>query len=146
LLEISVWAIYATRTRNNARRLYEDAGRDIRGIYDAFSKWGDRTHQGDVYRAAKVELATNAKLLGGIDSIEGKYKPVAEAADELGLGEYYSVIYKLLSKFAHPTAMLMLGNIDAEKRRLQRGFFYGQGCLQFTTAFSELERTLALAS
>ena len=31
------------RSRKNARRVYEDAGRDVRGIYDAFIKWETAT-------------------------------------------------------------------------------------------------------
>lgn len=36
LLELSVWSTYCAKGRENARRVYEDAGRDVRGIYDAF--------------------------------------------------------------------------------------------------------------
>ena len=40
LLELSVWAIYCCRSEQNARRLYEDAGRDPRDLFGAFEKWG----------------------------------------------------------------------------------------------------------
>lgn len=75
LLEISVWAIYAARSRENARRIYEDAGRDITGLLDAFIKWGSSTRKPEEGRdplyAAKDEVAAQARVLGGIDSIEG---------------------------------------------------------------------------
>ena len=150
LLEVSVWGIYAGSSRANARRIYEDAGRDIDGVLDAFMKWKAATRKTenegrDPLYAAKDELAENARLVGGIDSIEGKYKPVSEAADELRFGDYFKANYKLLSKFAHPTAMLMLGNMDEAKKRRQQDFFFAQGCLHFSTTFSSLERTLGLA-
>src|SRR5258708_29492264 len=45
LLELSVWSTYSAKNGDNARRVYEDAGRDVRGVYDAFIKWGTATAQ-----------------------------------------------------------------------------------------------------
>jgi hypothetical protein len=36
LLELSVWSRYFTKSREHARRLYEDAGRDVLDILSAF--------------------------------------------------------------------------------------------------------------
>jgi hypothetical protein len=146
LLEIAVWAIYAANGRENARRIYEDAGRDINGIYQALIEWGSATNQAAGWDkaiiAAKAEASEGARLLGGIESLSGKYKRVGEAAYDCGLGPHFDFSFKLFSKFAHPTAMLMLGTVDEGKRVLQRDFFFGQGCLHFTGAFNALERTL----
>jgi hypothetical protein len=43
LLELAVWANYCAKSRENAWRLYEDVGRNMRGIFDAFIKWGTAT-------------------------------------------------------------------------------------------------------
>ena len=40
LLELSAWSIYCTKNRDNSRRVYEDAGRDAREVFDVFLKWG----------------------------------------------------------------------------------------------------------
>lgn len=45
LLELSVWSTYSAKNRDNARRVYEDAGRDVRGVYDVFIKWGTGLHR-----------------------------------------------------------------------------------------------------
>src|SRR4051812_10108838 len=45
LLELSVWCLYCSKSRENARRLYEDAGRDALGLFSAFTKWGIATAQ-----------------------------------------------------------------------------------------------------
>ena len=45
LLELSVWAMYSAKSTEHALRVYEDAGRDVRGIFDAFLKWGTATAQ-----------------------------------------------------------------------------------------------------
>lgn len=44
---------------------------------------------------------------------------------------------KLLSKLAHPTAMLILGN--AEVRKMQKDSVLANGCLFFVGAFTALE-------
>jgi hypothetical protein len=45
LLELSVWSSYFTKDREHARRLYEDAGRDVLDLLSAFEKWGKATAQ-----------------------------------------------------------------------------------------------------
>ncbi|MGA2001162.1 MAG: DUF5677 domain-containing protein [Terriglobales bacterium] len=115
LLELSVWSNYCTKSRDNARRVYEDAGRDVRGIYDAFLKWGVATEQPadwiDPIVTAKLDLSERARILDGIESLEGPYTKVSDAASLCGIGEHFQLSYKMLSKFAHPTAMRILGNL-----------------------------------
>jgi hypothetical protein len=111
LLELSVWSLYSAKGRENARRLYEDAGRDTLDVFSAFSNWGVATAQA----ANWIERMTNAKenlsqraAREGIASLGGSYKQVSKAAGECGMGDHFRVSYKLLSKFAHPTAMQLL--------------------------------------
>ena len=143
LLELSVWSTYCAKSRDNARRVYEDAGRDIRGIFDAFIKWGAVTAQAtdwlDPIAAAKRDLSQRALAVDGIESLDGPYKPVSNAAKECGIGEHFSLGYKMLSKFAHPTAMRILAPPDEKREAVQRDCFFSQGCLFFTGAFNALE-------
>lgn len=85
LLELSVWSTYCAKNRDNARRVYEDAGSDVRGIYDAFIKWGTATAQAadwlDPLATAKQDLSERARLLDGITSIDGPYKQVSDDHD-----------------------------------------------------------------
>ena len=145
LLELSVWAMHCSKNRENARRLYEDAGRDALEIFSVFSKWGITTEQ----TADWIDRLANAKeSLGqraaaeGIQSLDGPYRPVSKAAEECGMGDHFRVSYKMLSKFAHPTAMQLLAPPNEEKNSLQRDVFYGKGCLYFGGAFEALERVL----
>lgn len=146
LLGLSVWSTYCGKNRDNARRVYEDAGRDVRGIPDAFIKWGAATAQAadwlDPLATAKQDLSDRARLLDGIESLDGHYKQVSEAAKECGIGEHFSLSYKILSKFAHPTAMRILAPPDDRKEAFQRDWFFSQGCLFFTGAFHALEGQL----
>jgi hypothetical protein len=145
LLELSVWSIYSANNRDNARRLYEDAGRDALGVFDAFIKWGTASAQGaDWLRPlehAKDDLAQRATL-NRIDSLDGPYKQVSEAAKECGIGSQYSLRFKMLSKFTHPTAMRILASADEAKNTLQRDCFFSHGCLYFIGAFKALESQL----
>jgi hypothetical protein len=148
LLELSVWSTYCAKSRENARRVYEDAGRDVGDIFDAFKKWGVATAVAadwfDPFATAKQDLSERARLLDGIQSLDGPYKRVSEAAKECGIGEHFSLSYKMLSKFAHPTAMRILAPPDERTEALQRDYFFSQGCLFFTGTFSALEGQLLI--
>ena len=146
LLELSIWSTYCAKSRENARRVFEDAGRDVRGVFDAFIKWGTATAQAadwvDPFSAAKQDLSSRALANEGIEFLDGKFKEVGDETIECGLGEHFSLSYKVLSKFAHPTAMRILAPPNDKTEAVQREVFYSQGCLFFTGAFHALEREL----
>ncbi len=77
LLELSAWALYCEENRENARRLYEDAGRDVTDILNLFHEWGKATAQEasflDPLAKAKLELSERAAS-EGIETLEGPYK------------------------------------------------------------------------
>ena len=145
LLELSVWCLYCSKSRDNARRLYEDAGRDVFGLFSAFTKWGTATVQDpdwlDLFTGAKRDLSKRAAS-DGIASLDCAYKQVSEAARESGIGDHFSLSYRMLSKFAHPTAMRILAPPDEARDALQKDCFFSQGCLFFTGAFAALEGQL----
>lgn len=146
LLEVSVWSSFCALSKDNARIFYEDAGRDVFDMYKAFTKWGKTTSQGqnwiDPIEKAKHEISRRA-MNEGIMSLDGPYKKVSRAAEECGLGPYFALGYKELSKFSHPTAMLIMGDADPEKEKLQRDKFYSGGCMFFVGAFTVLEGMLS---
>jgi hypothetical protein len=131
------------------RRLYEDAGRDVLGLLSAFTKWGTATSQDpeslDLITGAKQDLSQRA-IGDGIASLDGPFKEVRDAAIEAGIGDHFPLSHKMLSKFAHPTAMRILAAPDKAKEALQNDIFFSQGCLFFAEAFQALERQLIQAS
>ena len=145
LLELSVWCIHCAKSRDNARRLYEDAGRDVRDILSVFEKWGAATRQPDEWfepgRNSKQDLLQRAKA-DGIESLDGPYKEARDAAVDCGIGDHFRVSYRMLSKFAHPTAMQILAPFDRTKNELQVNHFFGLGCMYFTVAVGFLEEVL----
>jgi hypothetical protein len=82
-------------------------------------------------------------LSDGIESFERPYERVSAAAVECGIVEQFTLSYKTLSKFAHPTAMQIVATPDDAREALQKDVFYGEGCLFFCGAFNVLERQLA---
>ncbi|HZM07492.1 MAG TPA: DUF5677 domain-containing protein, partial [Methylocella sp.] len=127
LLELSVWSIYWAKSKENAHHLYEDAGRDVVDLVKAFETVSQATGQS----AGCLELLTSAKqdmikrsAADGIETLDGPYKKVEVAAEVCGIKDYYKFFFKTLSKFAHPTAMRILGPPGDAK---QRDFLFSQG-------------------
>jgi hypothetical protein len=149
LLELSVWSIYCSRTKENARRFFADGGRDLLNLFAAFEKWTEIVNKAaippiemDEVAREKEELAARAALQG-IDSLEGAYMQVGEAAKAIGMGANFAVANKMLSKFAHPTAMQVLAPAgEGERLALQKQLFFSHGCLFFTGAFDAIEAAL----
>jgi hypothetical protein len=94
------------------------------------------------YAAAKQDLTERALRNDGIESLGGPFKQVSEAAKECGIGEHFSLSYKMLSKFAHPTAMRILAPPNEDWEAHQRDVFFGLGCLFFAGAFNAVEGQL----
>jgi hypothetical protein len=108
LLELWIWTRYCGSSRENARRFYEDALRDINGLVDSLSKlYALREIPNDFEDFARHGIAELAQKFQ-VDPESG-YQRVANAATSIGLGDWFSPNNAFLSKFAHPTAGLVLG-------------------------------------
>jgi hypothetical protein len=142
LLELSVWSTYFATSHENARRLYEDAGNDVRDVLDNFERWGQTARQPNDWLSAiasgKKDLSRRAAS-EGIEKLDGRYMRIDVAASKCGLTDTFNPMNKMLSKFAHPTAMQILGIVGDEKQSLQRDWFYALGCCFFLGAFNALE-------
>jgi hypothetical protein len=145
LLELVVWAIYCVGGIPNVRRIYEDAGRDVTDMYSAFKKWGEITAQDTDFIsrfATEQQVLAEQAAAEGIDELDTAYTQVSAVAKEIGMADHFRVVFKLLSKWAHPTAMQMVSVADEQQLRLQRECFFSMGCLHFTGAFTAVERLL----
>jgi hypothetical protein len=142
LLELSVWCKFFTLSRDHAGRIYEDAGRDSFDIISASEEWGVKTDQPGEWierlSDGKQDLVQRAAA-EGIDPLDRIFKQVASAAKECGIENHFKLGFKMLSRFAHPTAMQILGAADEATTNLQRSIFFGQGCNYFNIAFATLE-------
>jgi hypothetical protein len=93
------------------------------------------------FASAKQDLAQRAAV-EGIEELDASYMQVSAVAKQIGMGDHFRVAFKLLSKWAHPTAMQMFGTVNEDQIRLQRECFFGMGCGHFTGAFTAVESLL----
>jgi hypothetical protein len=110
MVELAVWIRYCGKSEKNVRRFHEDAFRDMKGIVLSLAelhKLIGSTYEQEASAHKKLDLMAQTEL--GLDSIDADYASVASAAKEVGLSVWYSPTNKYLSKFAHPTAMLVIG-------------------------------------
>src|SRR5208337_2235269 len=137
LLELWVWLKYCATPRENARRFHEDALRDMQGLTSALSKL--HTLQGipnEFEASARIKIAEAARDKLGLNSLDSDYTHVADAAKVVGLGDFFASNNRLLSKFAHPTAGLVLEIMHQSEahRNLQAslttsGLFFAGQCV-----------------
>jgi hypothetical protein len=110
MVELSVWIHYCGQSETNARRFYEDALRDMKGLVLSLGQInkfvGNRFEQ---EQSAHETLDHIALTQLGLDLIDADYASVSSAATAAGLSGWYLPTNKFLSKFAHPTALLVIG-------------------------------------
>lgn len=119
MVELRIWVRYCGSSEQNARRFYEDALRDMKGLVLSLSKMNK--YIGRAYeqeQAAHEMIDQLAKTTLGLESIGAEFESVANAAKAVGLSEWYLPVNKYLSKLAHPTALLVIG-IKHQTERLR---------------------------
>jgi hypothetical protein len=109
LLELWIWLKYCAASRENARRFHEDALRDMRGLSDALSKMHKQQGIPNEFEASARVQFELAREKFGLDSLDSDYLGVGDAAKAVGLVDQFGSTNKFLSKFAHPTAVLVVG-------------------------------------
>jgi hypothetical protein len=116
LLELWIWIEYCSASQEYARRFYEDALRDALGLTESLSKMCELTGTvNDFEDQARKTLARVALKEHGVESLDTNYEKVAAAAKKVGLHEWYGACNAHLSKFAHPTAVLVVGIMHQSK-------------------------------
>lgn len=135
LLELWIWANFCAASREHARRFYEDALRDMKGLCDSLNNAAEARGGLNVINA-DTALAEVASTKLGILELDAKFLNVAEAAKAVGLDDWYGPRNRILSKFAHPTAGLVIGiaHQEAAKRGMQticatQGVFFARNAL-----------------
>ncbi len=101
MMELYYWILYISVSPERARRFHEDAMCDVRDILNRFRK-----HDKDQIGELDKRLAEVQESLEQIDE-DDKYLKVRDIARELNDEEGYDVIHKYLSKFVHPTSLLI---------------------------------------
>jgi hypothetical protein len=112
LLELLVWIKYCGVSMANARRFHEDTFRDIKGLIErqrnSYAAMGILDKQRKTLATLEQARKEIAYKNLGLEDINSDYLRVQEASKAKGVdvGRQFD-FYSILSKFAHPTAVLV---------------------------------------
>jgi len=125
LLELLIWTEFCIKSPENAESFYIDSVRDFDDVIRSISTMDLKAHPEaesvfKEFRDARTELAGFLRP-GELDK---RYKDVRRAAQDLGKLPLFEIGFKILSKFAHPTALaIMIEPIPDERCSLIRNIF-----------------------
>jgi hypothetical protein len=135
MVELRVWIRYCRYSDECAERFSADALRDFRGIVESLAEMSKVIGQDlPTEQHSYEQLDQIAKEKFGLDGIDTEFERVASAARAVGLSVWYKPTNKYLSKFAHPTAGLVLGLMHQEEHlpAMQFGcFIHGSNAAHF---------------
>lgn len=89
-------------------------------------------------------IADQAEAVG-YENIHETYQRVEHAAQQMGLGPFFRSTNKLLSKFTHPTAILVFSFPDEAARAEVCVLFLTLGSILCLTSMAEFERYAKMA-
>jgi hypothetical protein len=131
LLELLVWATFVTKSKENARRLFDDYIIDtehlVASLRNLLLLFGAKGHP-DVDRNL-ADLAFQSAVLHeerekSTLSDETRYLEVGKVAKDLGMGHTFSSLNRVLSKLAHPTSLSILLALPPEPDSQIRSFMF----------------------
>jgi hypothetical protein len=109
LMEIYIGTQYTRQSEKNAKRFYHDAARDVRDTMEVLQKF--YTKQNNAPEQQLTTLLKNMKsdfAKFNVQDYEDNFTRVSDAAEEIGRGDVHGPLFKVASKFAHPTALLLV--------------------------------------
>src|SRR5260370_13229782 len=100
------------RSKENTRRFYEDSCRDNKDMVKSIELLSPLALSRDPASSIAENIKEAHRSFAAaasredIQNPDGSYYKLMDAAKELGFDNITQPIYKVLSKFAHPTALL----------------------------------------
>jgi|SRR5208283_2251129 len=140
LMELDVWAEYCDVSEANAKQFFDDMARDVREVIEIHQKlhikFAKKPYEGtDDFNKA---LRGHAETLG-VTNLDGKYTQVRDAAKKLGRSLRHDGLYKIASKYAHPTSLMLVQN---ECPGILMDRFYEGGATLCYSCLARVERTI----
>lgn len=111
LLELSIWTLYCSMSKENAARFFQDVARDAVGLVRAIERLPREMLKLTIDLDKIIsEARTSLRVLtakAGIDENDHAYYPVSQAAEAItpGFRTAYVSLNAFLSKLVHPTAL-----------------------------------------
>ena len=139
LAELSVWVRYCNLSETYARRFLEDSVRDFRELLETLHK---------LYTAenGKPENAVTELLEGfyrvaaesGMRDVDERYIRVRDAAKEVTAPDAFNYTYKIFSKLAHPTSLVLTFDPEMGAFETMVSAVYVNGVNLAISTFNEL--------
>ena len=145
LLELNVWCQYCCLKKGNSEIFFQDGCRDALDLSKYMDEWGKKTNQSEAWfenREDSKNKTINEANKHGVSDLDDKYLRVSNVAKKCGLENSFSIHYKFLSKFAHPTAFRLFIEDDKQEVARQADYFLKRGTNYFYDALSRLEKFL----
>ena len=117
LLELRVWTEFCTKSAENARKFQLDAVRDFDDIVKRVSPLIPADHNealGAFKQFADVRTDLESVLEPG--ELDGSYQEIRKTAEEIGYLKKFAIGFKVLSKCAHPTALVIMMEKPSDER------------------------------
>lgn len=117
ILELRVWTEFCTKSAENAKNFQVDAIRDFDDIVKRILSVDLSAHPEasglfKQFADGKAELEQVLEM----GELDRPYQDVRKAAKEIGMLPVFNLGFKILSKFAHPTAMVIaMGKLPDER-------------------------------
>jgi hypothetical protein len=113
LLELAIWSEFSALSAENGNQFYLDALRDSTDMMNVDDAILVPTA---TLKKTREKLVAQAKQ-DGLEGVDEPYMRVANIARTLGREKMFRSFNKVLSKFAHPTALTVM-NVNANARMI----------------------------
>src|ERR1035441_8540165 len=115
ILELWVWTTYCIKSPGNANDFVQDAMKDINGLLIPIRRLASLAGP-DSTKSWSPETWAALSTIDSMGKLKTDFIPVSEAANTIGKedGAIFSILNKVFSKFAHPTALVVSGIMNEE--------------------------------
>lgn len=143
LLELVIWTVYCIESPANAKVFADDAARDALDMLKNIPQGKFSNDPNYSFQGTRDDLLKHAKNAGVLD-LEKKHQQTNVIAEKVGSTEEFRVSNKVLSKFAHPTALwIMTEQEELEHFRpkiYEGGVNYAAEALRYISHFREQQK------
>lgn len=119
ILELLIWIRYCAKSPELAQKFLTDSIRDMIETLGVGTKLAPNPAQIAGAKETLIKMATE----DGYEDLDEQFTFVSAAAKEVGAAEEFKTYNKLLSKFAHPTAMLVFSNRKESDEQVKKNFY-----------------------
>ena len=140
LAELDVWVEFCGVAVENAKRFFDDMARDIREVIETHNKVHLHKYK-TPYEGLDdlIKILTESSVTLQVKNLEGRFTQVSQAAKEIGRDLRYASMYKIASKYAHPTALLLNG---AREEQVLMDRFYDVGARTAYSCVITIQKTI----